>query len=341
MHALPASLRRDRSASSGRILGLVVARTLIAFAALGGCALFALHAERSSVASGGAKGRRAEAVAAVLSSEPDPAPAPPIRKRAGASLSFSDGLGYFAALLGGTGDLAERDAAEAQDRNDVLRFEGAKVRRGVVDAIDRAARRAKVDPVMLMAIADKESSFSTDVKASTSSATGLFQFIESTWLRAVREFGPRYGLAAEAAAVEGPDEKPFVADPAERQRILDMRTYPYLSALLAAECLKSARGRLADVVGREPTIGETYLTHFLGTQGATLFMQSYVAQPKVAAASLFKAPARANKPIFYAGKRGKALSIADVREKFEDMMDTRVRRYARLGQTTRALAYSE
>jgi hypothetical protein len=192
-----------------------------------------------------------------------------------------------------------------------------------------------------MAIADKESSFTSDVKASTSSATGLFQFIESTWLRSVRQFGPSYGLAQEAAEIQGPDDKPYVADPQERERILSMRNYPYLSALLAAECVRDARGKLAEVVGREPTVGETYLTHFLGTGAASLFMQKFADQPKIAAASVFRAPARANKPIFYAGKRGKPLSFADVHDKFEDMMDARVRRYARVGEQPRALAYSE
>jgi hypothetical protein len=273
-------------------------------------------------------------VAPVVEQPADPEPAPGERRA-------TKGLGYFTALLDGGSDLAERDRADAEDQNELLKFEGTRVRRALVGAIDRAARRVGVDAAMLMAIADKESSFASSVKASTSSATGLFQFIESTWLRSVRQFGPAYGLAQEASEIQGSDDKPFVADPQERERILAMRNYPYLSALLAAECIRDARGKLAEVVGREPTVGETYLTHFLGTQGASLFMQKFVDQPKVAAASVFAAPARANKPIFFAGKRGKALSIAGVHDKFEDMMDARVRRYARAGQQTRALAYSE
>ena len=273
---------------------------------------------------------------AAAATEPlaDPAPAPAENRR-------DRGLGYFAALNSGSSDLAERDRAEAEDQNELLKFEGMRVRRGLVGAIERASRRVGVDPALLMAIADKESSFTNDAKASTSSATGLFQFIEATWLRSVRQFGPSYGLSQEASEIQGPDDKPYVADPQERERILSMRNYPYLSALLAAECVRDARGKLAEVVGREPTVGETYLTHFLGTEGASLFMQKFVDEPKVAAASVFRAPARANKPIFFAGKRGKALSFAGVHDRFEDMMDARVRRYARVGEQTRALAYSE
>lgn len=319
--------------------GVVLTRTIAVFGLFVIAAVFAAQGMSGAPSEPARRSRSVEQLATVL---PDEEASPPtIMKQPSETTLVSKGFGLFAALTGGAVELSERDRAEAEDKDEMLRFGGARVKRGVVDSIRRGADRARVDPVMLMAIADKESAFATDVKASTSSATGLFQFIESTWLRAIREFGPRYGLDADAALVEGADEKPFVADAAERARILDMRTYPYLSALMAAECLKSARLRLANVVGREPTVGETYLTHFLGSQSAELFMQKLVAQPKVAAASVFKAPARANKPIFYAGKRGKALTIANVHEKFEDMMDTRVRRYAKLGEQTRALAYSQ
>lgn len=324
-------------------MGPVLTRTFVIFGLLAAgvaAASWAVQGGAPATQARSPKARSLERIATVLPEpETPPAPAPTRRPKPGGIVG--EGLGLFAALTGGAADLSERDIAESEDKDELLRFGGARVKRGIVDSIRRAASRAKVDPVMLMAIADKESAFATDVKASTSSATGLFQFIESTWLRAIRDFGPRYGLDADAALVEGPDEKPVVADAGERARILDMRNYPYLSALMAAECLKSARNRLANVVGREPTVGETYLTHFLGSQSAELFMQKLVAQPKVAAASVFKAPAKANKPIFYAGKRGKALTIANVHEKFEDMMDTRVRRYAKLGEQTRALADSE
>ena len=52
-----------------------------------------------------------------------------------------------------------------------------------------------------MAVADKESSFATEVKAKTSSATGLYQFIERTWLGVIAEFGEKHGLAREARSI--------------------------------------------------------------------------------------------------------------------------------------------
>ncbi|MDN3719678.1 transglycosylase SLT domain-containing protein [Roseibium salinum] len=46
----------------------------------------------------------------------------------------------------------------------------------------------------LVKTAARESAFNPTAKARTSSATGLFQFIESTWLETMKEAGPRHGL---------------------------------------------------------------------------------------------------------------------------------------------------
>ena len=155
----------------------------------------------------------------------------------------------------------------------------------LVETIVKAARVTDIDPALLMAIADKESSFSTHVQARTSSATGLFQFIERTWLQVVRDFGAKHGLAKEAAAVQWVDDELVVADSGERARILELRRNPYLSALLAAEMLSRDRTRIASRIGRDLTRGETYLSHFLGPDDAERFMEKVVDQPNAAAAA--------------------------------------------------------
>ena len=230
---------------------------------------------------------------------------------------------------------------EAKDGT--LKFGPMHVRRDLVETVVRAAQQTAFDPAVLMAIADKESSFSAGVKAQTSSASGLFQFIDTTWLRVVRQFGASHGLEREAAEVEGPDDRPAIADPQERERVLAIRNQPYLAAVMAAEMLKFDGGQVAKVVGRSLTAGETYLTHFLGTKDANRFLSSYDEEPKSSAAQLLKRPARANRPIFFAHTRGgaKALSVANVHDKFEEMMGTRVDRYAGVGDIAGAMAYSD
>src|SRR6478735_5797613 len=192
------------------------------------------------------------------------------------------------------------------DPNDILEFGPMKIRRHLVQTIVRAAQAVQTDPVLLMAVADKESSFVTAVQAKTSSATGLYQFIERTWLGVVRDFGAKYGLEKEAGLIASDaNDRPVITDPAERARVLEMRRDPYLSALMAGEMLKRDAARIALRIGRELTLGEVYLAHFLGPDDAEDFLATVVDTPKAAAAQMLRGPARANKTIFFAAQRGR------------------------------------
>ncbi|MHC2016641.1 transglycosylase SLT domain-containing protein [Methylobacterium sp. CM6247] len=232
------------------------------------------------------------------------------------------------------------------DPNDILEFGPMKIRRHLVQKIVRAAQAVQTDPVLLMAVADKESSFITEVQAKTSSATGLFQFIERTWLGVVRDFGPKYGLTQEAAlVVSGDNGKPSVADAAERTRILELRRDPYLAALMAGEMLKRDAARISLRIGRELTLGEVYLAHFLGPDDAEEFLATVVDKPTSAAAQMLPGPARANRSIFFAAQRGRrkaaSLSVAQVHEKFETMMSTRGARYRDVRSLSGVMAYAD
>ncbi|NEU10980.1 transglycosylase SLT domain-containing protein [Methylobacterium sp. BTF04] len=232
------------------------------------------------------------------------------------------------------------------DPNDILEFGPMKIRRHLVQKIVRAAQAVQTDPVLLMAVADKESSFITEVQAKTSSATGLFQFIERTWLGVLRDFGPKYGMAQDAAlVVTGDNGRPMVADPAERARILELRRDPYLSALLAGEMLKRDAARIALRIGRDLSLGEVYLAHFLGPDDAEEFLATVADKPKAAAAQMLPGPARANRTIFFAAQRGRrkasSLSVAQVHEKFEAMMSARGARYRDVRSVAGVMAYAD
>jgi hypothetical protein len=233
------------------------------------------------------------------------------------------------------------------DPNDVLEFGPMKIRRHIVQTIVRAAQAVQTDPVLLMAVADKESSFITAVQAKTSSATGLYQFIERTWLGCVRDFGAKYGMEKEAALiVADSNDRPTVTDAAERTRILELRRDPYLSALLAGEMLKRDAARIALRIGRELSLGEVYLAHFLGPDDAESFLAQVVDKPGAAAAKLLPGPARANRSIFFASERNRrrkaaSLSVAQVHEKFEAMMSARGARYRDVRAVSGVMAYAD
>jgi hypothetical protein len=220
--------------------------------------------------------------------------------------------------------------------NEAIEFGGVKISRNLVETVLRASDVTGVDPVYMMALADKESSFSVRVKASTSSAEGLFQFIVKTWLEVVREFGPRHGLHAEAAAIEVIDGEPKIIDDVMRERVLGLRRDPYFSAVMAAELLKKDRASIEQRIGRELRHTEFYLAHFFGADAAGRFMKLLDGKPKQSAPRIFPHAAKANKPLFFTrqGKKTKDLSVAEVYAKIDRMIDARIGRYRAVTRLT-------
>lgn len=237
------------------------------------------------------------------------------------------------------------DDADAADASGVMRFGPVKVRQSIVEHVVQAANKTDMDPALLMAIADKESNFSSTAKAKTSSASGLFQFVEKTWFKALRDFGHRYGRMEEAKAIASGQDAISSVAPQTRAKILGLRNDPYLSAALAAEMLKKDSARIAEKIGRALTPGETYLIHFLGPDDTERFMKAMIEAPQTSAAALLPKPARANRPIFFEqqGRKLKERTVAEVHDAFESMMDKRTSRYEDVATKlpAGALAYTE
>jgi hypothetical protein len=190
--------------------------------------------------------------------------------------------------------------------NEVLIFEQMKVPRWLAETVVRAAQVTGVDPAYMMALADKESSLLPDNKARTSSAEGLFQFVEGTWLEVLRRYGPKHGYAAEAESIQVVEGRPAVSDGNERERILRLRRDPYLSALMAGEMITTHRQILAGKVARDPSFAELYMGHFLGVNGASRFMALLSDKPRKSASKASPHAGKANHALFFVSKKDAA-----------------------------------
>lgn len=192
---------------------------------------------------------------------------------------------------------------------------GANGSSNVVGAIQQASARTGVNFAYLLNKADQESGMNPAAKASTSSASGLFQFINATWLNMVKQHGAEYGLTQEANAITMKNGKPEVSDPALKEKILNMRNDPVLSSVMAAEFTRDNKDYLEAKVGG--TIGSTelYMAHFLGASGASTFLNALHGTPNASGADLLPAAAAANKTVFY-GKDGRALSLQAIYDHF-------------------------
>jgi len=182
----------------------------------------------------------------------------------------------------------------------------------IVRNIRQASLATSTDFGLLMAQAQQESSFKPDAKAATGSASGLFQFVDSTWLEMVRRFGAKYGMGQLAQQI-GTDAagKPTVADAAVRQRILALRNDPALASSLAGEYAHQNKDAIEHALGRPASRADLYMAHFLGAAGATSFLKALETKGGTSGAALLPDAAASNPAIFYDGA-GNARSVAAI-----------------------------
>lgn len=186
-------------------------------------------------------------------------------------------------------------------KNNDIQHLAVQAGRRVTGAIERASARTGVDFSYLMKQAQVESSFNPSAKARTSSASGLFQFIESTWLEMVNKYGEKYGIPANAP----------------KRQVLALRNDPEKAALMAAEFAAENRQTLESCLGETCKIGDTemYLAHFLGAKGAVNFLKEYNENPQQSGAALFPQAARSNRNVFY-NEAGRPKTLEAIYDKF-------------------------
>lgn len=186
------------------------------------------------------------------------------------------------------------------------------VPQAIADALSSASRSTGTDFDYLLKTAVRESGLKPGANAPTSSASGLFQFIEQTWLATVNEAGAKHGLGDFADAIsQDAGGRYNVADPQVRQEILALRNDPAISSVMAGELTEMNRADMAGRIGREPSDGELYIGHFLGPGNAAQLIGAAASTPELAAADLFPAAAQSNKSIFY-DREGAKRGIGDV-----------------------------
>ena len=187
----------------------------------------------------------------------------------------------------------------------------------VLRSIAAASRQTGVSFDYLLKQAKSESAFNPQAKAQTSSASGLYQFTQQTWLATLSAHGADHGLGWAADAIDRSPGGSFkISDPGARQAILDLRTDPEASAAMAAELASDNGTYLSQQLGRSATSTDLALAHFLGAEGAAKFLSALAASPDSSAAPLFPEAAEANHSVFF-DKSGAPRTLGEVRDRFE------------------------
>ncbi len=212
----------------------------------------------------------------------------------------------------------------------------------VTGAIRQASQATGTSFSYLLATAQVESGLNPGAGASTSSARGLFQFVEQTWLGTMKQSGAELGYGRYAAAITRTASGHYeVKDPAVRSQILKLRSDPTANAAMAGAFTKANAAYLTQKLGRPPSEGELYIAHFLGAGGAARLISLAASNPNAKATVFFAHAAHANRLIFYDRKTGGARSVAQVRDALTGRYDiARSRPVEPTGAVQAAASYS-
>jgi hypothetical protein len=182
--------------------------------------------------------------------------------------------------------------------------------------IDAAVARGE-DPALMLAIADKESTFRPDIKAGSSSASGLYQFLTYKGKDGTKTSS--WDAASKGAGVQG--ASPFDAE---------------ANAKAGAWQSQQNRQALEKHLGRSVNAGEVYGAHFLGLKGAKDYFSARDKNPNGIAAEMAPEAAASNPTVYYhLGANGKPdksrpKTFKEIQSQFFDPMNERTAAYASL-----------
>jgi hypothetical protein len=153
---------------------------------------------------------------------------------------------------------------------------GKQPPKDVREIIKEVSEKKKVNYSLALSIAKIESALNVKAKAKTSSALGLYQFIDSTWANMINTYGSKNGI----------------------EDIGD-RTNPEHSTLMFCELVKENERYLKRNGHKNLSDTDFYLAHFLGPRKAHDFISARDISGKKVAKDLFPLEAKANPSVFY------------------------------------------
>ncbi|MBI5318468.1 transglycosylase SLT domain-containing protein [Bradyrhizobium sp.] len=183
----------------------------------------------------------------------------------------------------------------------------------IATSIKQASSTTGASFEYLLTTAKMESNFNPKAAATTSSARGLYQFIDQTWLGTVKEAGAQLGYGKYADAISKSSSGTYyINDPSMRSSIMKLRDDPDAASSMAAVLTQSNSFKLTGKIGRRPNDSELYMAHFMGVGGAAKLISNAEDNPNASAARLFPNAAAANRSIFYEKGTGRARSVSEV-----------------------------
>lgn len=211
----------------------------------------------------------------------------------------------------------------------------------VTRSLYRAYLKTGVDFKLLVLKAIMESDYGRFNVASNSTARGVFQYIESTWMVLMHRYGDKIGYGHYAKAIHyNPKTKTAALKGAAkhlRHEILALRHNPEASALIKSYQIMEE----TDVIqgykrGKKVTATDHYIAHMLGLYVMKDFYElverkSAIAPARLSTNAHMREAAKTNKAFFYKGQR--ALSAQESYRRFDRRVKAQFKKIGEMSKT--------
>jgi hypothetical protein len=222
-----------------------------------------------------------------------------------------------------------------KDTQDIeIDFDKRELKPQIFQSIISAANEVDFDPALLLTMAWFESKMDDKIDNKKSSAVGLFQFTSETWVETIYKYGRKHNLDRFVDVIYK-DKKGHYHIKNERNKnvLLALRNNPKISAIMAAEMMKTNKNLVEDKIGNKVKGKDAYLIHVLGPGGASKFFESLHKRPNIPSSLLFPLEVKKNPHLFVekkeiGNKKTKRIrTISESHEFVADMISKQMDRY--------------
>lgn len=161
-----------------------------------------------------------------------------------------------------------KDMMGSQTQYSMPEVKGAKVSQEYGQALINASKKTGVAIEVLAAMGEAESGSGASMKNPVGTATGAFQFIDSTWANMLQMYGKEIGVNVPPPSADPKKQKEQLREIMNNKQLMDLRYNHEASALMAARYTQF-NAKILKLDPSDPAnVGKIYLGHFLGAGGA-------------------------------------------------------------------------